>query len=87
MKFTPFDPVNDRERCRALASGYAKKVCKVTYFTTHTCRQEDIESSLPMETVLQLFSAEEWGQKLKAIKKELHRNVLTDKLVDEIMAR
>lgn len=87
MKFTPFDPVNDRERCRALVSRYAKKLCKVTYFTTHTCRQEDIESSLPMETVLQVFSAEEWGQKLKAIKKELHRNVLTDKLVDEIMAR
>ncbi|KFY44213.1 hypothetical protein V494_01577 [Pseudogymnoascus sp. VKM F-4513 (FW-928)] len=87
MKFTPFDPVNDRERCQTLVSQYSKKLCKVAYFTTHTCRQEDIECSLPMETILQVFTAEEWEQKLKATKKELHRNILTDKLVDEIMAR
>ncbi|OBT88383.1 hypothetical protein VE02_02302 [Pseudogymnoascus sp. 03VT05] len=87
MKFTRFDPVNDRERCQILISQYAKKLFKVAYLTTHTCRQEDIECSLPMENVLEVFSPEEWIQKLKAIKKELHRDVLTGKLVDEIMAR
>ncbi|OBT80749.1 hypothetical protein VF21_00433 [Pseudogymnoascus sp. 05NY08] len=70
MKFTRFDPINDRERCRILIS-----------------HQEDIECSLPIKTVLEVFSLEEWIQKLKAIKKELHCNVLTGKLVDEIMAR
>lgn len=53
----------------------------MAYFITHVCGQEDIEGSLPMETVLQDFSAEELERK------EMDRSILTTALADKIIPR
>lgn len=59
----------------------------MTYLTTHDCRQEDIEKCLLMEIILQALDVKLWEKKLKEIRAELHRGILTTALIDKIIPK
>ncbi|KFY07840.1 hypothetical protein V492_06773 [Pseudogymnoascus sp. VKM F-4246] len=86
FKFVPLDPL-DQKNCQRLLIQYARRVLKVTYLTTHDCRQEDLESCLPLQTILQAFDIAGWEKKLKEIRSELHRGTLTTALSEKIIPK
>ncbi|CZR54441.1 uncharacterized protein PAC_04325 [Phialocephala subalpina] len=74
-----------KSELRSLYIQYAKKLFKVTYFKTHRCSQQDIETHLKKAQVLAVFTQEEWDKQLATIEKHLHGRILTAELVDGLM--